>query len=141
MAKGDNAIIPLYLGLEPVTAAVQSGQAASGGKFVSPAGGFQSSPLLSASSPATDGGNFQVKTCPDAAKAYGVAAYDAASTEKVLVYRKGTVVPMVAGTGGVTAGQQVEVAAGLPVTLASGIAVGIAISTATATNVVWVELY
>lgn len=74
----------------------------------------------------------------------GVAAFDANSGDNVTVYASG-VQRLVAGTGGVTAGQTVEAAAsGAVVAHTNGTAdvniVGLALSTATAGNLVEVKL-
>lgn len=77
-------------------------------------------------------GNFTVQHTGAAAKAFGVSATDAASGAKVTVWRGG-VVPVEAGTGGVTAGQVVEAAAtGTAVTRAAGIACGTCVEGAAA---------
>ena len=74
----------------------------------------------------------------------GVAAFDAASGADVTVFTGG-VQRIVAGTGGVTAGQLVHAgASGTVVTHTNGTndyeVVGLALSTATATNLVEVKL-
>lgn len=74
----------------------------------------------------------------------GVAAFDAASGVNVTVFTGG-VQRIVAGTGGVTAGQYVEAgASGTVVSHTNGTTdykiVGLALSTATATNLVEVKL-
>jgi len=148
MAKGDNAILPLYDDADKVTCAVASGAAVSGGTFVVPSGGFQSSPILNAGTPATDGGNIQIATCGAGAKALGVAAMDAPTPgDKVLVFTgPGLVVPMVA-SGTVTAGQEVmSDANGKPTTWAFATSNankpnGIAVSTATDGNIVYIRLH
>lgn len=143
MAKGDNAILPLYDDADKLTCVVATGAAISGGTFVVPSGGFQSSPILNAGSVATDGGNIQIDTCGAGARALGVASMDAPDVaDKVLVFTgPGLVVPMLA-SGTVTAAEEVESDAnGLPMTLATGIANGLAVSTATDGNVVYIRLY
>ena len=84
-----------------------------------------------------------VNTATAAGKVAGVAAYDAASGARVAVIRgKGTILPLTCGAGGVTALAEVEVgASGRPVTFGSGVKVGRALSTATAGNQIWIELY
>jgi hypothetical protein len=140
MAKGDNAILPLFQDADEITCAVASGQSVTGGRFVSPSGGFQSSPLLNATTPATDGGNIQIAQTGAAARALGVASMDAGSTEKVMVYTGRFVIPMIAGAN-ITAGQEVESdAAGKPIPLASGRPNGIAVSTATSGNTVYIRV-
>jgi len=74
----------------------------------------------------------------------GVAAFDAASGANVTVFTGGTQ-RIVAGTGGVTAGQLVHAgASGTVVTHTNGTndyeVVGIALTTATATNLVNVQM-
>lgn len=74
----------------------------------------------------------------------GVAAFDTASGDNVTVYAGG-VQRIVAGTGGVTAGQLVHAGAnGTVVTHTNGTAdyevVGLALTTATATNTVEVQM-
>lgn len=141
MAKYDNGILPLFDDADHVTGAVATGQSVNGGRFVAPSGGFQSGPALTASSPANDGGNLQVAQCGAAAKALGVAAYDAPNPgDKVHIYTGRFIVPMTAG-GNITAGQEVESDAnGKPVTLASGRPNGIAVSSATSGNTVYIRL-
>ncbi|GAA3781229.1 DUF2190 family protein [Micromonospora maritima] len=80
-------------------------------------------------------GNFSVAHATAAGAAFGVAAYDAATGEKVGVLRgSGFVVPVTAG-GTIAAGARVEVGSnGQAVTIASGIAVGIAMTGATSGN-------
>jgi hypothetical protein len=140
MAKGDNAILPLYEDADHLTGAVASGQAVNGGRFVVPSGGFQSGPALNAGSPASDGGNLQVAQCGAGAKALGVAAYDAPNPgDKVHILTGRFVVPMVAG-GNITAGAEVESDAnGKPITLNTGRSNGIAVSTATTGNTVYIR--
>lgn len=84
-----------------------------------------------------------VNTATAAGKVAGVAAFDAASGARVAFMRgKGMVVPMTCGAGGVTALAEVEVGAnGRPVTAASGVKVGRALSTAAAGAEILIELY
>lgn len=85
-------------------------------------------------------GQLKVATGTGAAAAFGVAARDAASGARVLVKKAG-IVPVTAG-GNITAGAEVEVGSGgKAVTLASGKAVGMACSTGTNNNDVFVDLY
>ncbi|WP_072814284.1 capsid cement protein [Rhodococcus zopfii] len=75
-----------------------------------------------------------------AAKAFGVAAYDAGSGKTVPIIRGG-IVPVTAG-GTIAAGAQVEVgASGRAVTLASGIAVGYAVDGGSSGTDVLIALY
>lgn len=139
MAKGDNGILPLFDDADHLTCRATG--AITGGRFVAPSGGFESGPLLNAASPATDGGNIKIAQAGAGVRALGVAAYDAAADgDKIHVYTGRFVVPMIAGAN-ITAGVQVESdAAGKPITLASGVANGLAVSTATTGNTVWVRL-
>lgn len=141
MAKGDNPILPLYEDADHITGAVASAGSVLGGRFVVPSGGFQSSPLLNAATVATDGGNVQINQAGAGARALGVAAYDAPNPgDKVTIYTGRFVVPMVAG-GSITAGQQVESdAAGKPITLATGVANGLAVSSASSGQTVYIRL-
>lgn len=82
-----------------------------------------------------------VKVAPGTAagKAFGVAGYDAASGAVLPVLREG-VVPVTAG-GAITAGDQIEVGTdGKAVKASTGVAVGLAIETATSGNDVFVAL-
>jgi hypothetical protein len=139
MAKGDNAILPLYEDADNLTAAVTA--AVTGGRFVSPSASFQSGPLLNAAAPATDGGNIQVAHTGAGLKALGVAAYDGPAVgDKIPVYTGRFVVPMTAGAA-ITAGQQVEAnASGQPIPLAAGVSNGLAVSTAASGATVYVRL-
>lgn len=87
-------------------------------------------------------GLFKVATAAAAARAWGVAAYDAASGNRVAVIcGPGTVVPVTAG-GTIAFGAEVEVGAtGKVVTLASGKAVGKALEAGTNNNDIFVRLY
>lgn len=74
----------------------------------------------------------------------GVAAFDAASGSNVTVFTSG-VQKIVAGSGGITAGQLVHAgASGTVVTHTNGttdyLVVGVALTTATATNLVEVQM-
>ncbi|PKV80906.1 capsid cement protein [Nocardia fluminea] len=85
-------------------------------------------------------GQLKGVTCTAAARAFGVAARDAASGARVLVRKKG-IVPVTAG-GTIAVGAEVEVgASGKAVTLASGKAVGQAVSAGTNNADVLVDLY
>lgn len=85
-------------------------------------------------------GNPQVVQATAAAKAFGVAAFDAASGAKVTVIKDG-IVPITAG-GSITAGAEVESdASGQVVTLASGKAVGQILNTVTSGQDAMVDLY
>ncbi|MEV0031428.1 capsid cement protein [Nocardia sp. NPDC050793] len=85
-------------------------------------------------------GQLKAATCTAAAKAFGVAARDAASGARVLVIKQG-IVPVTAG-GTIAVGAEVEVgSSGKAVTLASGKAVGMAVSAGTNNADVLVDLY
>ena len=96
---------------------------------------------ISATRDATEG-LFKVATATSAARAFGVAAYDAASGARVpVIAGPGTIVPVTAG-GAITAGAEVEVgASGKAVTLASGKAVGKALETGANNVDCFVRLY
>lgn len=90
---------------------------------------------------ATRDANGLVKVAPATAagKPFGVAAHDAASGATLAILRGG-IVPVTAG-GAIAAGAQVEVGTGgKVVTLASGVAVGLALETGTASNDVLIAL-
>lgn len=85
-------------------------------------------------------GMIKAATATAAARAFGVAAYDAASG-KLLPVIRGGIVPVTAG-GAITAGAEVEVgASGRAVALASGKAVGYAVDAGTNGNDVLIALY
>ena len=95
-----------------------------------------------AQSAALTTGLISVATATAAGAVFGVAAYDAASGARVAVIR-GTkeIVPVTAG-GTIAYGAEVEVGTGgKAVTIASGIAVGRAVSAGTNNNDVYVSLY
>ncbi|WP_280354292.1 capsid cement protein [Nocardia otitidiscaviarum] len=76
------------------------------------------------------GGNLSVAHAPAAARAFGVAAHDAALGELVTVARGGIVKVTAAAT--IAAGAEVEVGAnGQAITRTSGVAVGYAVTAAT----------
>ncbi|WP_418345265.1 capsid cement protein [Rhodococcus pyridinivorans] len=88
----------------------------------------------------TASGLIKAVTATAAAKAFGVAAYDAANGKTCPVIRAG-IVPVTAG-GTIAAGAEVEVgASGRAVTLASGKAVGYAVDGGTSGNDVLIALY
>jgi hypothetical protein len=73
MAKGDNAILPLYDDADHITAVVTA--AVTGGRFVSPVRRLPVRAAAEPAAPATDGGNIQVAhTVRRRPKALGVAA-------------------------------------------------------------------
>ncbi|MGV9818416.1 capsid cement protein [Nocardia xishanensis] len=85
-------------------------------------------------------GQLKVATATGAARAFGVAARDAASGARVLVLKQG-IVPVTAG-GTIAVGAEVEVGSGgKAVTLASGKAIGQAVSAGTNNADVFIDLY
>jgi hypothetical protein len=141
MATGDHPTIPLFEDGDRISAAITA--AVTSGTFVGISATLQGGPLLNVTTPITGGNAIQVATCTAAAKAFGVAVTDGATAGDVigLITGHGYIVPMIAG-GSITAGVEVECgAAGNPVTLASGKACGMAVSTATSTNTVWIKTY
>lgn len=138
MATYDNPITPLFEPAHRISARVTA--AVGAGKFVSPSGDFEGSQTLSVAAPLTGGNRIKVAHTTAAAKALGVALWDAAADgDEVGVILQG-IVPVVS-SGAITAGAQVEVgAAGVAVVLASGIPAGQAVSAA-AGNIVYVRLY
>lgn len=89
------------------------------------------------------GGNIVVGANVAAKRPFGVAQHDAAAGEKVTVYRGKYILPVQASAAAIAAGKEVEVAdtAGTVKVLASGEAVGVALTTAKASEVVIVALY
>lgn len=87
-------------------------------------------------------GLFKVATATGGVRAWGVAAYDATSGNRVAVIcGPGTVVPVTAG-GTIAFGVEVEVGTGgKVVTLASGKPVGKALEAGTNNNDIFVRLY
>jgi hypothetical protein len=131
-----NECFPLYEtgDISAITTAAVTGQ-----RFVNISASFSSGPGLSTTS---EGSNIKVAHATAAGIAFGVAAYDAASGAHVAVIgTPGRIVPVTAG-GAITAGAQVEVGTtGKAVVLASGIAVGTAVSTTSADgDTVYVKL-
>jgi hypothetical protein len=114
------AYYPIFMGLPPHTAIPAT--AVVGGQLleVAATGTVQTASAASAS-------------------VLGVAAYDAAANAEVTVFRGG--VQLLTANGTVTAGTQVEAAAsGAVRTLASGRAIGVALTTATTGNPVQIAL-
>lgn len=98
--------------------------AITGKTFVRVSGNRTSGPGLAATA---EGSVYQMAPCGAGLRAHGVAAWDAANGEQFNVIVAG-VVPVTAGAA-ITAGQEVEVdAAGKAIPLASGKAVGVAMS-------------
>ena len=124
-----NECIPLYQPGEHITAAVAT--AVTGKTFVDISG--------QTLNPAT-GALISVAPATAAGKVLGVAAFDAAVGAQVLAIGEG-VVPVTAGAA-ITAGAEVEVGTGgKAITLASGKAVGRALTTAANNADVYVRLY
>lgn len=146
MAKGDNAILPLYDDGDHLTCAVTA--AVVGAHFVAVSGDLQSSPILNTATVATTGGNIQVATCGAGARALGVAAYDGpTSGDKIHVYAgPGLVVPVIAGAT-ITAGDEaMSDSTGRAITWVFAASManhpnGVAVSSATVGNVVYIRLY
>lgn len=138
MATGDNGILPLFEEADRLTCRVTA--AVTAGHFVLPSGNFEGGPALSTSTPLVGGNNIQVAHATAAGPKLGVAQWDAAADgDRVGVATEG-IWPVVS-SGAIAAGAEVEVgAAGVAVTIASGKAVGLAVSAA-ASNVVYVYLY
>jgi hypothetical protein len=124
-----NESTPLY-NTRDITA--QASAAITGKRFVEISAEPTSSMLaLSATS---DGSNVQVAPCGAGAKAFGVAAYDAADNAKVPVHGPPKTTVVTAG-GTVAAGEEVESdATGRAITLAAGISNGICLQGATVGN-------
>lgn len=88
------------------------------------------------------GGNIAVAPAPAGARAFGVAAHDAASGALVTVVRGASRVVKVAAGGAITAGAEVEVgAAGKAIAKASGVAVGYAVTGAVNNTDAEISLY
>jgi Uncharacterized conserved protein (DUF2190) len=121
-----NECIRFYSPGQDISAYV--GTAVTGKRFVKISANRQAGPALNTS---TSGGNVTIAPATAAGAVFGVAAWDGGVGDIVDV-RRGGVVPVTA-SGAITAGDRVEVAgtganAGKAATLASGIAVGYAIS-------------
>lgn len=125
-----NECIPLYQPGKHLTATV-AGAAVTGKTFVDISGATLD--------PAT-GTLISVATATAAGKILGVAAFDAGLAARLSVIGEG-VVPVTAGAA-ITAGAEVEVGTGgKAITLASGKAVGRALTTAANNADVYVRLY
>lgn len=137
MATGDNGILPLFEEADRITCRATA--AVSAGHFVAPSGDFEGGPAFSVTTPLVGGNNIKVAHATAAAKALGVAMWDAAADgDRVGVATEG-IWPVVS-SGAITAGAEVEVGtAGVAVALASGRPAGQAVSAA-ASNVVYVKL-
>jgi uncharacterized protein DUF2190 len=119
-----NDAIPYY---EPATAlTAHVGSTVIGKRFVKISADRQAGPALNNSS---TGGNVVIAPCTAAAKAFGVAARDAATGEKVKVFVKNVVVPVKCGATPLAAGVEVESdGTGQAVVLASGKSLGLCIA-------------
>ncbi|MDO0975991.1 DUF2190 family protein [Mycolicibacterium frederiksbergense] len=96
--------------------------------------------FLAISGNRASGGNLSVAHATAAGRIFGVAATDAAQGDLVTVVRDG-VVKVTAG-GNIAAFAEVEVGtSGQVVTIASGVAVGYALTAATSGNVAEIHLY
>lgn len=131
-----NECIPLF---ETSDVTFQATAAVTGKRFVSPSADITSGPGLSSTS---EGSNLRMAHTTAAAKAFGVSTYDVASGAKGgAIGTPGRIVPVTAG-GTITAGAEVEVGTtGQAVTLATGKAAGLAVTSATSGNDVFVKLY
>jgi hypothetical protein len=138
----NNVCHPMFGTGEPITG--HTSAAVVGKTFAAISGPIQSGPNITtvALSTTFDGGNIVVATAAAKAKAIGVFAYDRAINEPVpVLYKAGGVLPLTAGEA-ITAGEQVEVgAAGKPIKLAAGTAVGVAVTTAANGEDVFIRLY
>lgn len=133
-----NECIPIYRPGADVTCLTTA--AVTGKTFVNVSG-----PLVVGNPAAgTDATLIRVATAAAGARAFGVAVYDAASGARVPVITQGGghVVPVTCGAA-ITAGAEVECnASGKAITLATGKALGKAVSTTTAADTdVFVQLY
>lgn len=98
--------------------------------------------FLAISGDLTDDGSLRVAPAAAAARAVGVAAYDAAVGAKVGVIRGSKMVVPVTAAGAIAAGAEVEVgAAGQAVTHAAGVALGYVETAATTGQDARVVLY
>lgn len=130
-----NDCVPLYEPGARITA--RASAAVTGKRLVKISGNRTSGPGLSSTS---EGGTYQVATADAAGRAFGVAAHDAPIDGHVTII-KGGVVPVYA-TAAVAAFQEVEVGAGGSVVpLATGRAVGVALTAAAINTDAEIELY
>jgi predicted RecA/RadA family phage recombinase len=112
-----NEAVPLHLPGDEITC--HAGAAVTGKRFVKISG-------------ARVNDCYRVAPCTAAARAVGVASRDMASGSKVMCFTEG-IIPVTVGTGGVTAGQEVESdGTGQAITLASGKSLGVAMDDAAA---------
>lgn len=139
-----NDCIPIFESADRLTG--QASAVVNGKRFLKVSGTKTSALIPSgaaqvgASDP-TEGGNYQFAQCVAGDASIGVSTWDAAIGEKVGAICEG-VVPMIAGTGGLTAGGLVQSDAnGQPVAVAAGRILGMAMTTAIATAEVEVKLF
>ncbi len=117
MATGDNPCVPfMEPGADPTC---QASAAVTGKRFVNISGNR------------TTDGNYLVAPATAAGRTLGVAAHDAIVGDKVKIWtRPGIILPVDTG-GAIAAGAEVEVgAAGVAVTKAAGVAVGVCLDAA-----------
>lgn len=89
-----------------------------------------------------NGSNYQVAPATAAGKAFGVAYDTVAAGGVVGTHGPGKIVPVLVGTGGVTAGTECEVGTGgTAVTYSSGIKAGYVLTTASAGAYADVRIY
>lgn len=125
-----NECIPLYRPGQDVTAT--AGAAITGKTFVD----------ITAALDAADGTLPTVSPATGASKVFGVAARDAAKDDRVPVIRGAKVIIPVTAGGTIAVGEEVEVgSAGKAVKLASGVAVGRALTAGASNSDVFIELY
>ena len=123
-----NECIPFYEDGDELTGYCTA--AVTGKRFVMISGDRLSGPGLVLSSTDTSGGNYRIAPATAAGRIAGVAARDAAIGDTVLFLRGpgAGILPVTAGAA-ITAFEEVEVGAGgTAVPLASGVAVGVAMS-------------
>lgn len=132
MASGDNLVVEVFTPGQEVTGRCTA--LVRGGRFVVPSaditGGWAGTE------------NIRVAEAGAGGHAIGVSRYEGALNEEIpLITNVGSIIPMVAGTGGVTFAQALQAeAGGLPITLAAGVKLGVALSTAAAGAIVLVKL-
>jgi hypothetical protein len=143
----NNECIPLKSAAYTQVITVHCTAGVTGKKFVAVLTGRQSGGLGGlATDPlaAGDGSDYIIAGPPAAAAAVGgIAMWDVGAGGKAPILRgQGTVVPITAGAGGVTAGVEVQVdATGAVVPFSAGIKVGRALTAAAAAADAEVELY
>jgi predicted RecA/RadA family phage recombinase len=138
-----NDVVPLYEESDRVSA--HAANALTGGRFVAITGRQSGKAAGTGINLHLDtnaaGGNYTADVPGAGVYCMGVAAHDAASGEKVTIICEG-IVSLITGTGGVTAGSLVEVdAAGKPVNLSTGKAVGLALTSASAAAAADIKLF